>query len=183
MIKWTPEAKNFVLTLCDTQKLSGSQIADRLAAEHDLVVTKSAVIGVAFRAGRSFSGPRSTACLAAARAARAARVGRTDEQRRRDRERKAAKAATAVPKPASAPKQTPRPAIPAGIPTSLRIPLTQIGEAQCRFIADDPLAGPATCCGHATQHGSPWCPGHYALCTVPVRKAVSLWQPEHRRAA
>lgn len=181
MIKWTPAAKDFVLRLWDTQKLSGSQIADRLAAEHGLTVSKSAVIGVAFRAGRSFSGPRSTACLAAARAARAARVGRTDEQRRRDRERKATKS---LAKPATAPRPTPtpRPAIPAEAPVSLRIPLVETREGVCKFIADDPRAG-GTCCGHAAQHGSPYCAAHHALCTVPVRRPVSMWMPAHRRAA
>lgn len=181
MIKWTSEARALVLALWDTQKLSGAQIADRVAAEHGLVVTKSAVIGVAFRAGRSFSGPRSTACLAAARAARAARVGRTDEQRRKDRERKAAKALS-KPAPAPRPTPTPRPAIPAEAPASLQIPLVQIREGACRFIADDPRAG-GTCCGHEAQHGSPYCAAHHALCTVPVRRAVSLWMPAHRRAA
>lgn len=180
MIRWTPEARALVLHLWDGH-LSGSQIADRVGAEHGLVVTKSAVIGVAFRAGKSFSGPRSTACLAAARAARAARVGRTDEQRRKDRERKAAKA---LAKPTAAPRPTPtqRPAIPAEAPLSLGIPLVQVREGACKFIADDPRAG-GTCCGHAAQSGSPYCPAHTALCTVPVRRPVSMWMPGNRRAA
>lgn len=180
MIKWTPEAKSFVLALWETH-LSASQIAERVAAEHDLVVTKSSVIGIAFRAGKSFSGPRSSACLAAARAARAARVGRTDEQRRKERERKAAKA---IAKPAPAPRSAPtqRPAIPAEAPASLQIPLVETREGACRYIADDPRSG-GTCCGHAAQSGSPYCPAHTALCTVPVRRAVSLWMPGNRRAA
>lgn len=182
MIKWTPEARAFVLALWETH-LSASQIAERVAAEHYLTVTKSSVIGIAFRAGKAFSGPRSSARLAAARAARAAKlaVPKSEEALRRDRERKAAKA---IAKPAPAPRPTPaqRPAIPAGIPVSLGVPLVEIREGGCRFIADDPRAG-GTCCGHTTQHGSPYCAAHHALCTVPVRRSVSLWQPAHRRAA
>lgn len=69
------------------------------------------------------------------------------------------------------------------IPASVGIPLTQIGESACRYIADDPPAGPVTCCGHPSMSGWVWCAWHHAICTVRTSRPVSLWQPANRRAA
>lgn len=93
-----------------------------------------------------------------------------------------------LPRPAAKPKQkpavTPAPSalalapprpVPAAapasadIPPSKGIPLVSIGLFECRFIAGDPLDGPALCCGHPVAEGSSWCPGHRSLCTVPTR--------------
>jgi hypothetical protein len=180
VIRWTLEAKADLYALWKAGTCA-SEISDRLAETHRVVASRNAVIGVAFRAGLAFQGPRSPESLAAARLARrAARPARTEDQRRRDRERKAAAKAA---RPAPTPRPRPEPARPAEIPVSLRIPLMAIRDGSCRFIADDPRAGPATCCGHPSMSGSAWCSGHHALCTIVVRKAASIWMPAERRAA
>ncbi len=187
VVKWTPAAKAMVYLLWE-QDFSGTEIAERIVAEHGLAVTKSSVIGVAFRAGMAGRAPRSEKSKAAASAQPA--MSR-EERRARNRDRKAAKAAerrggTAPRTPR--PVQAPRPVAvartePAGIAPSLRIPLTAIRDGECRFIAGDPVHGDGTCCGHPVRLGSRWCAEHHALSTVPVRWAVSVWMPEHRRAA
>jgi hypothetical protein len=59
---------------------------------------------------------------------------------------------------------------------SKRVPITEIGFAQCRFVVDD-RSFPALCCGEPTLGGS-WCAHHRAL--VFVRVAAS---PNHRKSA
>jgi hypothetical protein len=56
-----------------------------------------------------------------------------------------------------------------------RVPITEIGFGQCRFVIDD-RSFPALCCGEPTLGGS-WCAQHRAL--VFVRVAA----PNHRKAA
>jgi hypothetical protein len=58
---------------------------------------------------------------------------------------------------------------------SRRVPITEIGFAQCRFVVDD-RNFPALCCGEPTLGGS-WCAQHRAL--VFVRVAA----PNHRKPA
>jgi hypothetical protein len=49
---------------------------------------------------------------------------------------------------------------------SKRVPITEIGFGQCRFIVED-RSFPALCCGEPTLGGS-WCPQHRALVFVRV---------------
>lgn len=49
---------------------------------------------------------------------------------------------------------------------SKRVPITEVGFAQCRFVVDD-RTFPALCCGEATLGGS-WCAQHRALVFVRV---------------
>jgi hypothetical protein len=58
---------------------------------------------------------------------------------------------------------------------SKRVPITEVGFAQCRFVVDD-RSFPALCCGEPTLGGS-WCAQHRAL--VFVRVAA----PNHRKPA
>jgi hypothetical protein len=58
---------------------------------------------------------------------------------------------------------------------SKRVPITEIGFAQCRFVVED-RTFPALCCGEPTLGGS-WCAHHRAL--VFVRVAA----PNHRKPA
>jgi hypothetical protein len=58
---------------------------------------------------------------------------------------------------------------------SKRVPITEIGFGQCRFVVDD-RNFPALCCGEPTLGGS-WCAQHRAL--VFVRVAA----PNHRKSA
>ncbi len=75
--------------------------------------------------------------------------------------------ALAPPRPVPAPPQDP------SIRPSKEIPLTEVREGQCRYIAGDPLESvPATCCGHPTLPGSSWCLGHHRICTVPSRYSL-----------
>ncbi|MGU3543556.1 GcrA family cell cycle regulator, partial [Methylobacterium sp. A52T] len=85
---------------------------------------------------------------------------------------------------AGRPVPPPRPRVaPTGVPESLRILLTDVRDGACRYIADDPRAGPATCCGHPTMPGSSWCPGHRAICSAPAQRPVSVWVSGRRRVA
>jgi hypothetical protein len=58
---------------------------------------------------------------------------------------------------------------------SKRVPITEVGFGQCRFVVDDG-SFPALCCGEPTLGGS-WCAHHRAL--VFVRVAA----PNHRKVA
>lgn len=166
VVRWTPAAKAQVCALYAEGRMSCTEIAALIRVEHGLQVSKSAVIGVAFRAGLSDRA--------------------TQEARARVSRPKEARAATRRPRPVSksAPAPKPKPApVSAAIPVSLRIAVWEIRDGMCRFIAGDPKGGAATYCGHGIQHGSAWCPGHRKLCTVPSRRPVHVWLLEHRRAA
>ena len=58
---------------------------------------------------------------------------------------------------------------------SRRVPITEVGFAQCRFVVDD-RSFPALCCGEPTLGGS-WCAQHRALVFVRVAAA-----PNHRKS-
>ena len=64
---------------------------------------------------------------------------------------------------------------------SLRVPLWEIRDGMCKFIADDPLVD-ATMCGHqVVAPGVAWCPGHHAICCEGGRRrtaaAYRSWNP------
>lgn len=164
--RWTPEAKGRVCALYGEGKLSGAAIAAVIRFEYGIEATKSAVIGVAFRAGL-----KARDNLQAVARRSAARVKSTRAARPRPRP---------VAKVAAAPKPKPAP-MSAVAPVSLRIPIWEARDGQCKYIADDPKGGSATYRGHHAQHGSPWCPGHHKHCTVPERTRAFAWIP--RRAA
>ena len=185
---WPQAARDRVTSIWVTGEKTGAEIAAIITSEFGFPASKSSVIGIAFRAGLAFKGRQIKPCTRAVdRAAGRARQQAAREASRKRRE--AAKAATAdglsvTPPKAKAP---PRPVAMRTEPVaSLRIPLTEIREGQCRFIADDPSAAPATCCGHVTANASPWCEAHRAICTVRTGgKSSSTWVPRHifRRAA
>lgn len=186
--QWPPAARERIRELWLAGSMSASQMAAICEAEHGFTVTKSAVIGVAYRLGLAFQGRKAIATPEDL----AARRDRQAEARRAAKERRerlaaakppklpAAKGARAVKRP-----RRPVPAIPAALPSSLRIPLVEAREGQCRFIADDPRAGPVTCCGHPAVSGSAWCEPHRALCTSRAGAVSTAWIPRHifRRAA
>lgn len=189
MIRWTPAARATVLRLWPTA-VGSSVIAAVLLAEHGIAASRSSVIGVAHRAGLSGHGARPPESFAATRSAiRAAKAPRRRPERlpreevlRRDRERAARNRLRARAGGFAAPAPVPVPAPVRPIvapeadndtaPTSLRIPLTAASAGQCKFIADDPRDGAATCCGHPVSAGSVWCAWHRAVCTVPTRRAA-----------
>ena len=56
---------------------------------------------------------------------------------------------------------------------SLRVPLWEIRDGMCKFIADDPLVD-ATMCGHqVVEPGGAWCPGHHAVCCEGGRRRTA----------
>lgn len=173
VVRWPDAAKARVAQLWLAREMPACQIAAIVAAEHGITVTKSAVIGIAHRAGLSFKGRLSTSPI------HPRRVGPPTPRVRKPRPRR-----EAAPKPAPAPRPRPAPALPAPIPVSLEILFTEIRDGQCRHIEGDPKRGPATCCGHPTSPGSPWCEGHRRVCTVPTGQ-VNAWVPpfRFRRAA
>lgn len=186
---WTPAAKDRVRSLWVAGKMTGAEIAGVAAAEFGFPASKSAVIGIAFRSGLAFKGRPVKACTRAVdrAAGRARQEAAREASRRRRADAKAAREA-GVAKPTVRAKAPTRPVMarPSAVSQSLRIPLVEAREGECRFIADDPRDGSATCCGHPCASGSPWCEPHRALCTVrPGGKPSSVWVPRHlyRRAA
>jgi hypothetical protein len=184
-VTWSPAARERVCQLWLSREMPASAIASVIAEEYGVVASKSAIIGIAYRSGLAEQGwKRPSGTSPAARARKNAAQAAT---------RAAARAALPPkpPKPPAAPKPLarPRPAIaaasPSGLPQSLGIPLTAIRDGQCKFIADDPAGGGATCCGHATASGSPWCPAHRALCVTGTVAKPSVFIPfaRMRRAA
>lgn len=176
---WDPAHRVLVLEMWPTGCGSSAIIA--ALAEAGKTAGKSAVIGIAFRAGLAFQGAHySDAGRANAKAKKPTLTPheRAERERARDAKRRARAAAAA-----GRPVPPPRPRVaPEGVPVTLGILLTDVRDGQCRYIADDPRAGPATCCGHATVPGSSWCPGHRAICSAPAAKPVSVWV-QHRRVA
>lgn len=157
-VRWPAEAKARVSELWLGRQMPAVEIAGAIAQEFGIVATKSAVIGIAFRAGLSFQGRLTASPI------RPRRVGPAPPRVRKPRPaRPRVEAAPKPPKPAPIPKA---PATPAGIPESLRVSIVAVRDGACRFIAGDPREPGATCCGHPTASGSPWCEGHHAPCVT-----------------
>lgn len=182
--RWSPAARARVIQLWPTA-IGGTAIAEIIHAEHGIVVSKSAIIGIAFRAGLAHKGRRPAASLAASAAVKAARrrgPPMTPEERaEKDRLRAAKNRAKAKAAAATAPRR-PVPVQDVGIPVSMRVSIVELREGSCRFIDGDPKAGPATYCGHPRASGSAWCEGHRRLCTTPASRPVSVWMPSRRAA-
>ncbi len=177
-VQWPAAAKARVAEMWLSRTRSASEIAAIISQEYGLPASKSAIVGVAFRAGLSFQGRKAVATPESL----AARRDRQAEARRAAKERRERRAAAKAPKPAPAlkPPRRPVPAIPAALPSSIRIPFVDVREGECRYIADDPSGGQATCCGHATAQGSPWCPAHRAICVSGTVAKPSAWIPYSR---
>ena len=200
---WTAASRARVLELYGRPGTSGSSIAALLAAELGLHVSKSAVIGIAHRGAprppRPVQTPeqvllrsrdRKRVARAAARAGQPAPAWAQPGAHRPAQGKSPAPKKALAPRKAAAPKPeaaVPRPAprprvvVPSAFPPSLLIPLTAAPAGACRYIADDPKAGPALVCGHPVFPGSAWCPGHRRICVVPERTRPFAWMP--RRAA
>lgn len=175
MIAWTPQAKAAVCTLWTERNLSARQICDEIFKEYGIAPSRSSVIGIAHRAGLSFQGRLTESPI------RPRRVGPLAPRVRKPRPaRPRAEAAPKPPKPAPAPKA---PAAPVGIPESRQVSIVEIREGQCKYMAGDPRDPSSSCCGHPTASGSPWCPGHHAVCTTPSTARVGGFIPSFRRAA
>lgn len=177
---WSPAARERVCQLWLSRTMPASQIAGVIAAEYGIAASKSAVIGIAYRSGLAEQGwRRPSGTSPAARARKNAKQAAT-------RAARAAALPPKPPKPKAAPKPVapPRPRIEAaaasGLPTSLGIPIVEIRDGACRFIADDPRGGGATCCGHATASGSPWCEAHRAICVTGIAPRPSAFIPYAR---
>jgi len=168
---WDPVHRELALTLWKTG-CGSARIIEALAAAGK-PTTKNAVVCVAYRAGLAFQGARQ---VTRPQVAKPARVPLTPEERA---ERERARAARRRERDAAAagrPVTPPRPRVqPAGVPVSLAVLLTDVRDGQCRYIADDPRAGPATCCGHQVMPGSSWCPGHRAICAAPAQRPASTF--------
>ncbi|WP_311409738.1 GcrA family cell cycle regulator [Methylorubrum extorquens] len=175
-MRWPAEAKARVSELWLGRQMPAVEIAGAIAAEFGIPASKSAVIGIAFRAGLSFQG------RLAASPIRPRRVGPPAPRVRKPRPaRPRAEAAPKPPKPAPIPKRVPPG--PVGIPESLQVSIVEIREGQCKYMAGDPRDPLSSCCGHPTASGSPWCPGHRAVCTTPSTGRIGGFMPSFRRAA
>lgn len=67
----------------------------------------------------------------------------------------------------------------------LNLDITQLTEDTCRYpLGDGTDDSPYLFCGHSPLNGSPYCPGHSAICFVapPQRRNVSEEERERRRA-
>ncbi len=187
---WSPAARERVCALWLSRTMPASAIAGIIASEFGVSASKSAVIGIAYRAGLANAGWKRPGAASASRIARNARQNEARRAARKGLPPKPPRPPKAA-KPPAAPKSPapPRPRIEAastmGLPQSLRIPLVEIRDGQCRFIADDPAGGGATCCGHATAQGSAWCPAHRAICVSGTTARPSAFIPyaRLRRAA
>ncbi|GJE52707.1 hypothetical protein GOFOIKOB_5781 [Methylobacterium tardum] len=169
---WKPKHRELVLTMWPTG-CGSARIIEALAAEHGIHVSKSAVVGIAFRAGLAFCGARKKP--PPPRGPRPPRVAMTPEQRAERERARAARRRERAAADAGRPVPPPRPRVAAaGVPESLRIPIWEIRDGACRYIADDPREG-GTCCGHQTFPGSPWCEGHRAECVAQPGRQVSTW--------
>lgn len=174
---WDPAHRQIVLDMWPTG--CGSARIIEALAQAGKSTNKNAVIGIAFRANLAFQGAHySDAGRAKAKKPSLTPEERAERERARDAKRRA-RAASA----AGRPVPPPRPRVqPADVPVSLGVPIWEIRDGGCRFIADDPKAG-GTCCGHQTVPGSSWCPGHRAICAAPAQRPVSVWVPGQRRVA
>ncbi|QDI79010.1 hypothetical protein E8E01_00370 [Methylorubrum populi] len=174
-VRWPAEAKARVTELWLGRQMPAVEIAGAVAQEFGIAASKSAVIGIAFRAGLSFQGRLTASPI------RPRRVGPAPPRVRKPRPaRPRVEAAPKPPKPAPIPKA---PAGPVGIPESLRVSIVAVRDGACRFIAGDPREPGATCCGHPTVSGGPWCAGHHAICTTPSTGRGGGFMPSFRRAA
>lgn len=177
---WPAAAKERVCQLWLSRTMPASAIALAIAAEFGVVASKSAVIGVAYRSGLAEQGwKRPSGESPAARARRKAKQAATRAAARAALPPKPPKA-PAAPKPKAPPRPRIEAAPPSVLPQSLAIPLVAIRDAQCRYIADDPARGLATCCGHPCASGSPWCPAHRAICVSGTVARPSAWIPYSR---
>ncbi|QGY03187.1 hypothetical protein MMSR116_15815 [Methylobacterium mesophilicum SR1.6/6] len=175
---WDPAHKARALELWPTG-CGTPAIRAVLLSEFGVEKSKNAIILIAFRAGLAFQGARHRKAPS-----KPSRVILTPEERAERERARAARRRERSAVAAGRPVPPPRPRVqPAGVLVSLGILLTDVRDGQCRYIADDPRAGPATCCGHTTVPGSPWCPGHWLICTAPAQRPVSLWVPGFRRVA
>ncbi|WP_162238977.1 GcrA family cell cycle regulator [Methylobacterium sp. Leaf85] len=98
--------------------------------------------------------------------------------------RKAPKAVVvkAAPPPPPAPRFTPRPkASDVALPESRRVAILDVRDGMCRWIAGDPRRD-APACGHPTDLGSPYCPGHRCIGTVAARSRGVPYIPMRRAA-
>ncbi|WP_375453432.1 GcrA family cell cycle regulator [uncultured Methylobacterium sp.] len=172
---WQPAAAELAASMWSTTP-SAAHVADAINAAFGVAISRKSVIAKMHRMGLSFQGPELPAQLPAG----------TKGQVRPDRARTVAPKVRPAPKPRAVPvlvAPLPRPAPrPSTLPESRRVAITEIGASSCRYIAGDPRVDPS-CCGHAVEPGSSWCPGHARLCSTTYQPRVSAGFSTFRRAA
>ena len=165
-----------------SEKGSAADVSAQLSEEFGCFISRNAVIARMHRSGYSYSGPpinnrlRRVERVSVAGSvqtkgpvhARPADIARRISERKKasrdakltgvvlpplhDRE---TKPPSAVLKPAPAKPRAPVPVGDIPVPPSLRIPLLEARQFQCKFIDADPLrTDPVTICGHPTEIGS-----------------------------
>lgn len=155
---------------------SAAHVADAVNAQFGLAISRKSVIAKMHRLGLSFKGPALPDMLPAG----------TKGQARPDHARAVALKAKPAPKPRPAPvlvAPQPRPAPrPSALPESRRVAIEDLRYGMCRYIAADPKID-STCCGHAVEIGSAWCPAQARLCMTASRPRFSAGFMTFRRAA
>ncbi|SDM56901.1 GcrA cell cycle regulator [Methylobacterium phyllostachyos] len=173
---WLPAHRALVLEMWPTG--CGTPVIRAALLDLGIEKSKSSIISIAFRAGLAFQGARHRKAPSQPK-----RIPMTPEERAEKERARAARRRERSAVAAGRPVPPPRPRVqPADVPVSLGVPIWEIRDGGCRFIADDPKAG-GTCCGHQTVPGSSWCPGHRAICAAPAQRPVSVWVPGQRRVA
>lgn len=172
---WDPAHKKIVTDMWVTG-CGSARIIEALAAVGKSA-TKNAVVCQAYRAGLAFQGARTKPP-----APRPARVPLTPEERAERERQRAARRRARDAAAAGRPVPPPRPRVERSTaPSSLRIPIWEISDGACKFIADDPRLG-GTCCGHQAFRGSRWCEAHYAECVQTERRPPAVFVPFRRIA-
>nr|WP_281409806.1 GcrA family cell cycle regulator [Methylobacterium sp. BTF04] len=171
---WSPAATELAISLW-TSAPSAADVAAEINRRFGMSVSRKAIIAKMHRCGLSFKGPALPVMLPKGTKGAPRPVRAT-----------AAPKAKPAPKPKAAPvlvASVPRPAPrPMDLPESRRVAIQNLRHDECRYIAGDPKTDP-TCCGHAVELGSSWCPAHARLCTTVHRPRVQSGFVSFRRAA
>lgn len=170
-VQWPPDATKLAVSLWATTP-SAADVAEAVNRRFGMQLTRRSVISKMHRMGLSYRGPALPEMLPSG----------TKGQPRPKRE-----PAVAKPKPVQSPKPVPvmvaRAALrPSGLPESRRVAIQDLRHGMCRFIAGDPKVD-SSCCGHPTELGSAWCPGHARLCTTVYQPRAGAGFVPFRRAA
>ncbi|WP_246691506.1 GcrA family cell cycle regulator [Methylobacterium sp. WL12] len=168
--RWSPAAVERAMALWATAP-SAADVAMAVNTEFGTAFSRRAIISRMHRAGLSHAGPRLPVMLPKG----------TKGKPKAKRDPATVVKPKPAPKPAAVLVARPAPR-PSELPESRRVAITEIGASACRYIAWDPRVD-SSCCGHAVEQGSAWCPGHARICTTVSRPRVSSGFALFRRAA
>jgi hypothetical protein len=164
--RWSADQKDQVRKLWCDERLSASQIGERMGA------SRNAMVSLIHRMGLDGSRGDDPSIIAA----------RREQKLREDSQRQAARLAARQREKKDAPTRAkvsapPKAANPSPL-LMLNIPFSQRRSTQCSWIAGEPGAD-ATCCGLDVVDGKAWCPHHYAMVYEP--RALRLVASQQRR--